>query len=103
MPLSVVVALAVHAAPKAGFGKDLLFNLSLFAKFNLGLEDVDFPGKISRHTRSKLFFPSKGITHKRFSSKAFKFTIKIIRKVKNQDAYLVFPLDKVNPYPVNKI
>ena len=44
--LAVVVALAVDAAPQAGFGENLLIDLALFAELHLLLEDIDLTAQI---------------------------------------------------------
>ena len=49
MPLAVVVALAVDAAPQAGLGEDAVLDLALAAQLHLALEDVDLLGQVRRH------------------------------------------------------
>ena len=63
MPLPVIVALSIHPPPKAGLGKDPLFDLALPAQFDLGLEDINLTGQIRWHFASELFFPCLSFSH----------------------------------------
>ena len=58
MALTVVVALAVDAAPEASFGKDFLVDLALLAQLHLLLEDIDLASQFGGNLAREFFFPA---------------------------------------------
>ncbi|MEZ5351048.1 MAG: hypothetical protein R2762_00295 [Bryobacteraceae bacterium] len=55
--LSVVVALAVCAAPQAGFGEDLLVDLTLFPRPDFVFVDVEFTGEGGGYAITEVILP----------------------------------------------
>ena len=57
VPLAVVIALAVGAPAKAGFGKKALIQLALFSQRDLRFKHVNFTPQGFRYLSPELFFP----------------------------------------------
>ena len=61
--LSVVVTLAVDAAPQARLGENFLVDLALLAQLHLLLEDIDLAPELFRDPRRELVFPVEHLFH----------------------------------------
>src|SRR5207245_7959476 len=57
MPLAVVIALSVGAAPEPCLGEDAIFDLALLLEGDFVLEDIEFGGQMRRHLASKMGLP----------------------------------------------